>query len=128
MATLIKVGLFGIAGFFSVQLLSQPAIVFSSDDTSKEQQIVRVKQLFKEKCSRCHGEDGRGQTAVGATINVPDFTDKKWWKDDVQDERLLESVRNGKGFMPKFKKKLTEQQIAELVDHVRGFSRSENTR
>ncbi len=57
-------------------------------------------------------------------LDVPDFTDKAWWKDGVEDERLIKSVRNGKGGMPKFEKKLTGQQIALLVTYVRRFDKS----
>jgi mono/diheme cytochrome c family protein len=95
----------------------------SSADLSAPQ-LARAKQLFKEKCTRCHGADGRGQTVIGDMLDVPDFTDKTWWKGDVKDERLLESVRDGKGGMPKFGKKLTGQQIALLVTYVRRFDKS----
>jgi mono/diheme cytochrome c family protein len=87
-------------------------------------QLTRAKQLFKERCVRCHGADGRGQTVIGGMLEVPDFTDKAWWKDDVENERLIESVRNGKGAMPKFGKKLTSQQIALLVTYLRRFDKS----
>ena len=86
-------------------------------------QLTRAKQLFKERCARCHGADGRGQTVVGGMLDAPNFTDKAWWN-DVEDERLIESVRNGKGGMPKFGKKLTDQQIALLVTYVRRFNKS----
>ena len=87
-------------------------------------QPTRAKQLFKEKCARCHGTDGRGQTVVGGMLDIPDFTDKAWWKTGIEDERLMESVRNGKGGMPKFGKKLTGQQIASLVTYVRRFGKA----
>ena len=86
-------------------------------------QLTRAKQLFKERCARCHGADGRGQTVVGGMLDAPNFTDKAWWN-DVEDERLIDSVRNGKGGMPKFGKKLTDQQIALLVTYVRRFDKS----
>jgi len=50
--------------------------------------------IFKEKWARCHGADGRGQTVLGSMRRVPDFSDKKWWKGDVSDERLLGSITN----------------------------------
>ncbi len=87
-------------------------------------QLIRAKQIFKERCARCHGADGRGQTVIGDMLDVPDFTDKTWWKVGVADERLTESVRNGKGSMPKFGKKLTGQQIALIVSYVRRFDKS----
>jgi mono/diheme cytochrome c family protein len=95
----------------------------SSPDLSAAQ-LTKAKQIFKEKCVKCHGADGRGQTVVGDMLDVPDFTEKSWWKDGVEDERLIQSVRNGKGGMPKFGKKLTEQQIALVVAYVRRFDKS----
>jgi len=86
-------------------------------------QLTRAKQLFAEKCVKCHGADGRGQTTLGEMFDAPDFTDKSWWKEDVKDKRLIESVRNGKGGMPKFGKKLTGQQIELLVTYVRRFGK-----
>jgi mono/diheme cytochrome c family protein len=86
-------------------------------------QVNRAKQLFTERCVRCHGANGRGQTVVGGMLDIPDFTDKDWWN-DIEDERLLESVRNGKGGMPKFGKKLSSQQISLLVTYVRRFQKS----
>jgi cytochrome c6 len=86
-------------------------------------QLTRTKQLFKERCTRCHGSDGRGQTVVGGMLDIPDFTEKSWWN-DVEDDRLIDSVRNGKGGMPRFGKKLTSDQIALLVSYVRQFEKS----
>jgi mono/diheme cytochrome c family protein len=57
-------------------------------------------------------------------LDAPNFTDKTWWKDDVEDKRLIESVRNGKGGMPKFGKKLTSPQIVLLVNYLRRFEKS----
>ena len=86
-------------------------------------QLNRAKQIFKESCAKCHGADGRGQTVMGGVLEIPDFTDKAWWK-DVEDERLKESVRNGKGGMPRFGKKLSADQIDLLVAYVRRFDKS----
>ena len=83
--------------------------------TVSDEQLARAKVIFKEKCARCHGVDGRGQTVLGGMLGVPNFTDRKWWKHDIKVERLIESLRNGKRNMPKFGKKLTRQEIAWLV-------------
>jgi mono/diheme cytochrome c family protein len=92
--------------------------------TVSDEQLARAKVIFKEKCARCHGADGRGQTVLGTMLVVPDFTDKKWWKDDVSDERLLGSITNGKVEMPAFGKKLTKQKIVSLVAYLRRFNKS----
>lgn len=45
------------------------------------------------------------------------------WQDSVSDERIYNSISNGKGKMPAFKKKLSDSQIDELVNYVRRLRR-----
>ena len=45
------------------------------------------------------------------------------WQDSVSDERIYNSISNGKGKMPGFKKKLSDAQIDELVNYVRRLRR-----
>ena len=79
-----------------------------------------AKTLYDAKCAKCHGSNGRGRTLRGKLDHARDFTDAGW-QNDVSDERLFNSINNGRGKMPSFKKKLTEQQINELVTYVRHF-------
>src|SRR4051794_27232776 len=72
-----------------------------SDSTSPAR-LARAKTLFGEKCARCHGADGRGETVTGSMLGVPDFTDGKWWKADRSDARLETSVAEGRDEMPAF--------------------------
>ena len=83
-----------------------------------------VGELFRANCARCHGADGRGDTPLGETYNVPDFTDANWWRLNASittRAKLLSRVTHGKGEMPAFEKKLTRHQIESLVDYVRRF-------
>ncbi|HVS21901.1 MAG TPA: cytochrome c [Pyrinomonadaceae bacterium] len=41
----------------------------------------------------------------------------------MSDERLFNSISNGKGKMPSFKKTLSEDQINALVTYVRHFKK-----
>src|SRR4051794_8215588 len=59
--------------------------------------------LFNSQCARCHGRDGRAQTAAGRKSHTRDITSGEW-QDDVSDERIFNSIRRGKGKMPAFKK------------------------
>ena len=95
----------------------------SEDNGLSDAQLMKAKSLFKEKCARCHGEDGRGQTVIGEILNPPDFTDEKWSKPDIDAAKLARSVGEGKGEMPAFGKKLTRQEIARLVIYIRMFSK-----
>jgi mono/diheme cytochrome c family protein len=45
------------------------------------------------------------------------------WQNDVTDERLFNSISNGRNKMPSFKKQLSEAQIDALVAYVRRLKR-----
>ena len=77
---------------------------------------------YARQCSACHGGDGRGRTRRGRQTHARDLTDGGW-QDDVSDERLFNSINNGRGKMPPFKKKLSESEIDALVAHVRRLRR-----
>ena len=93
-----------------------------SESISPEQ-LAQAKALFNERCARCHGVDGRGETILGSMLGVPDFTDEKWWKEEKSDRRLTTSITNGKEEMPAFGKKLSKQEISQLVAYVHRFNR-----
>ena len=80
-----------------------------------------AKELFDQRCARCHGRDGRGETRLGEMLKVPDFTDEGWWRGDLSDERLKTSIAQGKGEMPAFGKKLSRTEISSLVGYVRSL-------
>jgi mono/diheme cytochrome c family protein len=79
--------------------------------------------LFKEYCAKCHGEDGKAQTAKGKQLMAQDFTDAEWQEEET-DEELIKIVTKGGEDMPPFGKKLTKEQIESLVKNdVRGFAK-----
>jgi mono/diheme cytochrome c family protein len=76
---------------------------------------------FKAKCAMCHGADGTGSTPTGKALKVRDLGSA-----DVQaqtDAQLTDIVNNGKGKMPAYKGKLTDDQIKELVAFIRSFAK-----
>src|ERR1700722_5295006 len=76
---------------------------------------------FKAKCAMCHGADGTGSTATGKALKVRDLGSA-----DVQgqtDAQLNDIVTNGKGKMPAYKGKLTDEQIKELVGFIRSLAK-----
>src|SRR5262245_21955642 len=81
-----------------------------------------AKSDFDSKCASCHGKDGRAKSLHAKHVHARDLTDAAW-QADVSDERLFNSISNGKGKMPSFKKKLSESQIDALVTYVRRFKR-----
>ena len=77
-----------------------------------------AKTIYSSKCASCHGSDGRSKSMRGKLTHARDLTDAGW-QNDVSDERLFNSISNGRNKMPSFKKKLSEDQINALVSYVR---------
>lgn len=78
-------------------------------------------QLFKKYCTECHGRDGRSQTKKGKHSHARDLADAQW-QDDVSDERIFNSIMNGRnirGNMPAFSKEITDEEAETLVTYVR---------
>ena len=78
--------------------------------------------IYNRQCVSCHGRDGRGRTRKGRQTHARDMTDASW-QDDVSDERLFNSISNGRGKMPTFRKKISENDIDALVAYVRRMRR-----
>ena len=76
--------------------------------------------IFKQNCVKCHGTEGRGKTVDGETTGAQDFTEQDW-QQRVSVQRLLNSITHGRGQMPAFGKKLSEEQIKSLAALVLTF-------
>ena len=74
--------------------------------------------IFKQNCTPCHGEDGKGKAAVG----TPDFTSAKL-QASLTDQYILNTITNGKTgtIMPAWKGKLSEEQISAVASYVRSL-------
>ena len=110
----LKISLSVLAGAaFVVSVLAAGA--FSSSATSGH--APDAASLYNRQCAKCHGRDGRSKTARGRSTHSRDLTSSEW-QDNVSDERIYNSISNGKGKMPAFKK-LSETEIDSLVNYVR---------
>lgn len=81
-----------------------------------------ARSVYNSKCASCHGRDGRATSMHARHEKARDITTGEW-QDSVSDERIYNSISNGKGKMPAFKKKLSDSQIDELVNYVRRLRR-----
>lgn len=75
--------------------------------------------LFKTNCALCHGDDGSG-TELGKRFHVKDLRTKE--VQDKTSEALARIIRTGKDNMPAFGKRLSDDQIQKLVEHIRHFT------
>ena len=74
-----------------------------------------VAALYKSKCQVCHGADGKG-TPAGQKLGVKDFQSPEVAKQ--ADADLTKITKEGKGKMPKYDGKLTDDQIKELITYI----------
>lgn len=68
-------------------------------------------ELFKHHCIHCHGADGT-KGFFGA---------KNLKKSILSDSAIALQIRKGKGFMPSFRKKVTPDEINQLVSFVKSL-------
>lgn len=97
-----------------VASLSRPDI---ADDPEKAEAIERAKPKFAV-CAACHGQDGTGNTALGA----PDLTDNAWlYGGDLK--AIQTSIMEGRsGKMPAFADLLSPERIHVLTAYVYSLS------
>jgi mono/diheme cytochrome c family protein len=98
--------LMSILVLFGFMMIARPAM---ADD---------VEALYKSKCQVCHGADGKGSVA-GQKLGTKDFHSPEVQKQT--DAELINVTKQGKGKMPAYDKKLTDDQIKELVKYIRSL-------
>ncbi len=77
--------------------------------------------IYKTKCSACHGKNGAGDTMLGKNLKL-----RPLGSDDVQkqsDDELFTIISKGKKRMPPFDRKLSKDQIRDLVKYIRSLKK-----
>jgi mono/diheme cytochrome c family protein len=72
--------------------------------------------IFRNRCTVCHGLDGGGETMLGKKLGIPDLRAEER---QLTDDAMMKIISTGKGFMPSFKKKLSQDGINEVIAHVK---------
>ena len=116
-AMLIVVGFFGLALVCGSLTTNSASRVFGSPQEKRD-----AAALYKDKCASCHGKDGRAKTFKAKFNGARNLTDPVW-QGEVTDERLFNSITNGRGKMPAFGKKFSDAEIEALVAFVRGLKK-----
>jgi mono/diheme cytochrome c family protein len=75
-----------------------------------------VAGVYKANCAPCHGATGDASTPAGKNFKVPSFSADAVLKQS--DTELLTVARNGKGKMPAWHDKLSEDQLKDLIAFI----------
>jgi cytochrome c6 len=100
-----------------IALASASLFLFVAPTTAQDDGAA----LYKTKCAVCHGADGKGDTPLGKNFKLRDLG-----SDEVQkqtDAELTAITADGKGKMPSYKGKLTDEQIKQLVAFMRSLKK-----
>ncbi|HKQ80333.1 MAG TPA: cytochrome c [Blastocatellia bacterium] len=79
--------------------------------------VFDVKAFYNKNCAACHGADGKGGESL---MIVPNFKDAAWQKRRT-DQNFFDTISKGKGAMPAWKEKMTEEQIKSMAAFIRKF-------
>jgi mono/diheme cytochrome c family protein len=107
------------AGFLAAAVLLVSATPSTSGDKGSANQTGQA--AFKGNCVACHAADGAG-TPLGKSMQAPDLRSEEVQK--KSDAELAQTITDGKGNMPSFKRVLDAEQIQAVVQHVRELSKT----
>ena len=108
-------GLFVLAGLSAWSVLrAAPAAVGPQED---------VKNVYLDKCSVCHGEDGAGQTAKGKKLKVKDIRSAEVQK--LTPAQWADAILKGSGQdMDGYEKELGADMSRKLAAYMRDLSKT----
>jgi len=79
---------------------------------------------WDKNCKKCHGADGKGQTAMGKKLELKDLTDAKYqasFTDAQATKAIKEGIKDGDKTKMKAAEGLSDDDIKALVAKCRSF-------
>jgi mono/diheme cytochrome c family protein len=76
---------------------------------------------YKAKCQSCHGAEGTPNPGIAKAMGVKPASDPS--VKSLSEAQMIAVTSDGKGKMPAYKGKLTDQQIKDSVDYFRTFAK-----
>lgn len=81
------------------------------------QSVHDLRAQYRFSCAQCHGVAGDARGPGGSWLPGRVLADRRWLGKQ-KDEVLVASILNGKGAMPSFRFKLTEEAAKRLVAEI----------
>jgi mono/diheme cytochrome c family protein len=72
---------------------------------------IEGQPLYEQHCIRCHGKDGSKGFLGAKNLQLSELTDAA----------IIRQIEKGKGFMPPFQKKLTADEISEVMLYIKSL-------
>jgi mono/diheme cytochrome c family protein len=114
---------FGVMLSFSLLTLGAAQVLLAQEITP------RVKQIYKNDCALCHGDNGNGKSELATSMNLTllDYTDPKSLA-GKSDQELFDAIRKGRGdkMPPEDEARAKDAEIKGLVAYVRSLSKGQS--
>jgi mono/diheme cytochrome c family protein len=96
-----------------------PAATPAPKATATPDEFAIARANYAKHCSACHGDEGKGGLVKvdNVKLKVPNLTEGHAL--EHPDEKLVKQVTNGGDGMPKFKDKLSPEEINAMVRFIR---------
>ena len=122
-AGLVAVLISALAAAQSPWQAPQEAETYKNPISRNSKSIAAGKKVFMQYCILCHGEkgDGKGPTARSLEVPPANFGDKK--RMNQSDGSLAWKILTGRGLMPSWAPVLSEEDIWNLINYIRGFAK-----
>jgi mono/diheme cytochrome c family protein len=100
------------------------AVQMTNPGKSTPEGMVHAKQMYGYDCAVCHGVsgNGKGDLAVQMKLNVKNWTDSTALKGKTDGE-LFYIITHGQGQMPAEGDRAKPEDVWNMVEMVRGFSK-----
>jgi mono/diheme cytochrome c family protein len=97
-----------------------PTATPAAKATATPDEFAFARANYAKHCSACHGDEGKGgvvKTPDGTKLKVPSLTEGHALKH--ADDDFVDQITNGGHGMPKFKDKLSPEEINQMVRFIR---------
>jgi mono/diheme cytochrome c family protein len=106
-----------------VALLAGAGLLFAGHPFSASAAPPTAQDVYLDKCSVCHGQDGAGNTAKGRKLKVKNVRSPEVQK--MSEAEMIDIVAKGKGKdMDGYAKELGDDMVKQLVEYYRSLAKS----
>jgi mono/diheme cytochrome c family protein len=106
-----------------VALLAGAGLLFARHSSAASAAPPTAQDVYLDKCSVCHGQDGAGNTAKGRKLKVKNVRSPEVQK--MSEAEMIDIVAKGKGKdMDGYAKELGDDMVKQLVEYYRSLAKS----